>query len=83
MCFRQRPRRYTSCRFLPEIGKSSGILATLGVSVEHFGITLHTEGLTLTTGGLLDWREATRKSIQTVQQDRTVQSYLVAGYNRI
>lgn len=34
------------CRVLPEIGKSSGILATLGVFVEHFGITLHTEGLT-------------------------------------
>lgn len=46
MCFCQWPCHYTSSRLLPEIGKSSGILATLGVSVEHFGITLHTEGLT-------------------------------------
>lgn len=41
------PRCYTSCRFLPEIDKSSDILepVTLGVSVEHFGISLQTEGL--------------------------------------
>lgn len=42
------PRCYTFCRFLPEIDKRSDILepVTLGVSVEYFGISLRTEGLT-------------------------------------
>lgn len=62
--------------FLPEIGKSSGILATLGVSVEHFGITLHTEGLTLTTGGLY-WTGEKRHGNLSRLYSRTEQCNLI------
>lgn len=42
------PHHYTSCLFLPEIDKSSDSfrVITFGVSVEHFGISLQTGGLT-------------------------------------
>lgn len=41
------PHHYTSCMFLPEIDKSSDSfrVVTFGVPVEHFGISLQTEGL--------------------------------------
>lgn len=46
--FLRTPHRYASCRFFPEIDKRSDIIepVTLGVSVEYFGISLQTQGLT-------------------------------------
>lgn len=94
--FLHAPRRYTSCRFFfLRLTKRSDIFraSNFGVSLEYFGISLQTGGPTKRSTNLEKQIYVRKtKSIKlkcaeinpdTVQQYRTVQSYLVADYNRI
>lgn len=85
------PRRYTSCRFLPEIDKKIWYLRASNFRGAR-GILWY-----LSANWRPDKRSTSRRNDfylrnklkwaeinpDAVQQYRTVQSYLVAGYNRI